>query len=146
MNNKSILMPHACQWIGWGLLLLSVLMLLANGLFIHNIDVAWYLAKASHILLILSLFFICLSREKVEDEMISGLRLKAIGITTYVFFVLFLVLSLILEVKPGFSKAADSLSLYLSELFLIVLPVLLFGLYYALFKGMLWRSDKVKGL
>ena len=144
MNNKSILMPHTSQKVGWCLLILSVIVEFAKALFVHSIDVAWYFAKASHITFIVSIFLICLSKEKVEDEMISGFRLKAIGITAYVFFVLLLVLSIVLEVKPGFifSNAEDTLSAYLSELFLIVFPILLFVLYYGIFKWMLWKSKK----
>lgn len=144
MNNKSILMPHTCQKVGWCLLILSVIVEFAKALFVHSIDVAWYFAKASHIAFIVSIFLICLSKEKVEDEMISGFRLKAIGITAYVFFVLLLVLSIVLEVKPGFifSNAEDTLSAYLSELFLIVFPILLFVLYYGIFKWMLWKPKK----
>lgn len=126
-------MPHACQKVGWYLLILSVLIEVAKALFVHNMDVAWYFAKTAHITLIVSLFFICLSKEKVEDEMISGFRLKSIGITAYVFFVLLLILSIVLEVKPDTNP-------YLSELFLLVLPLLLFVLYYGIFKLMLWKS------
>lgn len=147
MNQKSILMPHACQKIGWWLLRLSILVIVAKIILhytISNINVAWYLAKATHLTLIVSLFFICMSREVVEDEMISGFRLKAIGITAYVFFMFLLVLSIILEVKPGFifRNMEDSLSAYLSEFFLIVLPLFLFILYYGVFKCMLWKSKK----
>ena len=128
-------MPHSCQKVGWCLLILSVLVELVKVLFVHDIYVAWYFAKAAHITLIIALFLICLSKEKVEDEMISAYRLRAIGITAYVFFVIILVLSIVLEVKPGESS-------YLSELFLIVLPIVLFVLYYGLFKGMLLKSQK----
>lgn len=135
MNNKSILMPHACQKVGWCLLILSVFVELAKALFVHDIDVAWYFAKVSHITFIVSVFLICLSKEKVEDEMISGFRLKSVGIIAYVFFVLLLVLGTFLEVKPASNP-------YLGELFLIVLPILLFVLYYGMFKWMLWKSKK----
>lgn len=145
MKEKSILMPHCCQKTGWCLLLLVVLSIVVKALFIHSIIAAWYMAKAGHLLTILALFFICLSKEKEEDEMISGLRLKAIGITGYVFFVVFLLLSLVLELQlyHHIPRLADgNVELYLCELFLIVLPVVLFGLYYLLFKGMLMRSRK----
>ena len=117
---------------------------LAKALFVHNIDVAWYFAKASHFIFIVSIFLICLSREKVEDEMFSGLRLKSIGLVAYVFFVLVLILSLFLELRlaallPSFP---EDIELYLSEAFLICLPLLLFILYYGLFMWMLWKSKK----
>ena len=99
MNKKSILLPHSCQKLGWCLLALSILVFIAQVLFVHDIDVAWYFAKASHFIFIVSIFLICLSKEKVEDEMISGFRLKSIGRAAYVFFVLFLILSLFLELR-----------------------------------------------
>ena len=148
MNNRSILMPHTCQKVGWCLLILSVIAVFAKALFVHDIDVAWYIAKSTHITLIISFFLICLSKEKVEDEMISSYRLKAVGITAYVYFVLFLILSLILELKPGFifSNIPDSIDLYFSEFFLIILPPLLFVVYYEIFKWMLWKSQKQQAL
>ena len=144
MNHKSILMPHTCQKIGWCLLILFVIVELAKTLFVHNIDVAWHFAKASHIIFIVSIFFICLSKEKVEDEMISGFRLKSTGITAYVFFILLLILSLFLELRLAsiFSSIPEDIELYLSEAILIFLPLLLFILYYGLFKWMLWKSKK----
>ncbi len=151
MNNKSILMPHSRQKIGWWLLLLAALIVITKVILMyatHSIDVAWYLAKASHLILIVSLFFITLSKEKVEDEMISGLRLKAIGLTGYVFFIVFLLLSLGLELRLfALFKNYDSVSeAYLSELFLIVLPVAIAGLYYLIFRVLLRQSKKEQAL
>lgn len=151
MKHKSILMSHTCQKIGWGLFLLALIMLGVKVVLtytLHDINLIWYMAKSIHLLFIVSLFFICLSKEKVEDEMISGLRLKAIGISSYIFFVLFLLLSLILELQldrmiPDYD---GTLELFLSELFLIELPMLLFGLYYVIFKGLLLRSKKESAL
>lgn len=108
----------------------------------------WYLAKSSHLILIASLFFITLSKERVEDEMISGLRLKALGLTGYVFFVAFLLLSLALEfhLLDLFMNNDGTLSLYLSELFLIILPIAGAGLYYLIFRVLLCQSKKEQAL
>ena len=151
MNSKSILMPHSCQKIGWWLLLLTVLIVVAKIIVLyttHSIDVVWYLAKSSHLILIASLFFITLSKERVEDEMISGLRLKALGLTGYVFFVVFLLLSLALEfhLLDLFMNNDGTLSLYLSELFLIILPITSAGLYYLIFRVLLCQSKKEQAL
>ena len=151
MKNKSILMPHACQKIGWWLLLITALIVVAKIILLfttHNIDVARYLAKSSHLILIASLFFITLSKERVEDEMISDLRLKALGLTGYVFFVVFLLLSLALELHllDLFKSNDGTLSLYLSELFLIVLPIMSAGLYYLIFRVLLRQSKKEQAL
>lgn len=145
MNKKSILMPHSCQKVGWWLLLLFVILLLVNVLlFRRNIDVAWYLAKSAHLTFIVSIFFICLSKEKVEDEMISGLRLRAVGLAAYVFFILFLILSLFLELRLAelFPNLPEDIELYMSAFFLILLPLCLFVLYYGLFRWMLYKSQK----
>lgn len=147
MNNKSILMPHSCQIVGWWLFLLTALLVVAKIILAyttHNINVVWYLAKSSHLVLIISLFFITLSKEKFEDEMISGLRLKALGLTGYVFFVVFLLLSLALELHllDLFKNNDGTLSLYLSELFLIILPIASAGLYYLIFRVLLRQSKK----
>ena len=145
MKNKSLLMPHNCQKIGWCLLILSVIVMIIKALFVRNIDVAWYFAKTNHVIFIISFFLICLSKEKVEDEMISGFRLKAIGITAYVFFLIFLMLSLTLELRliRVFSEVSSA---YVSEAFLIFLPLCLFVLYYSVFKWMLWKSRKQEAL
>ena len=144
MKRKSILMPHTCQKIGWWLLILSIVVELATMLFVHKIDEALPFAKASHIIFILSIFLICMSKEKVEDEMISGFRLKSIGIISYVFFVLLLILSIVLNERFGFLflNIPGTLSAYLSEIILIVLPILLFVLYYGVFKLMILKSKK----
>ncbi len=151
MNNKSILMPHSCQNIGWWLLLLTALIVVAKIIISYttrNIDVVWYLAKSSHLILITALFFITLSKEKVEDEMISGLRLKALGLTGYVLFVVFLLLSLTLELHllDLFTSNVGTISPFLSELFLIVLPIASAGLYYLIFRVLLHQSKKEQAL
>ena len=151
MNNKSILMPHSCQKIGWWLLLLTALIVVAKIILlytIHNINVAWYMAKSSHLILIASLFFITLSKERVEDEMISGLRLKAIGLTCYVYFIVFLLLSLVLELRLStlFRNYDSVTEAYLSELFLVFLPVAIAGLYYLIFRVLLRQSKKGKAV
>ena len=144
-------MHHRCQKVGWWLLLLTVLLVVAKIILAyttHNINVAWNLTKAHHFLLIASLFFITLSKEKVEDEMISGLRLKALGLTGYVFFIVFLLLSLVLELQlfSVFKKYDGTMDAFISELFLIVLPIAIAGLYYLLFRGLLRQSKKGQAL
>ena len=143
MKSKSILMPHACQKFGWCLVALSLISFIINVLFFrHNIDGSWYFAKTTHFTTLLAFFFLCLSKEKVEDEMISAYRLKAAGITGYVFFVILIMISIVLELRPEFlfSHVEDTLSMYLSEFFLIVLPLLLFIVYFLTFKALLVKS------
>ena len=142
MNTKNVLMPHICHKIGWWTLLFTVMITLVKTILLYFfggeiMDVAGYMARISHLILI-SLFLICLSKEKIEDEMISGLRLKSVGYTAWFFFIVALVVSLLLMVQP----VDSDITLYLSELFLICLPVGLAGLYLVIFKVMLWKSKK----
>lgn len=138
MNTKSILMPHACQKIGWWLLAGSACGFLVDWLFFaRDFDVQCLLVRPLYFTFIVSIFLICLSKEKVEDEMIAALRLKAVGITAYAFFVFLLVLNIVFVEQPG-----PGTNPYLSELFLIALPVLLFAVYYGLFRWMLCKSRK----
>lgn len=138
MNTKSILMPHACQKIGWWLLAGSVCGFLVKWLFFaRDFDVQCLLVRPLYFTFIVSIFLVSLSKEKVEDEMIAAFRLKAVGITAYAFFVFLLVLNIVFVEQPG-----PGTNPYLSELFLIALPVLLFVLYYGLFRWMLCKSRK----
>ena len=104
MKNKSILMPHPCQWAGWGLLVLAVLTEAAKVLFVRDISVAWYFAKGAA----------CAGTASAGAE-VAG---------------------------TAFAGADGTASAYLSELFVIVLPILLFVLYYGTFKWMLLMSRK----
>ena len=138
MNTKSILMPHACQKIGWWLLAGSVCGFLVDWLFFaRDFDVQCLLVMPLYYTFIVSIFLISLSKEKVEDEMIAAFRLKAVGITANAFFVFLLVLNIVFVEQPG-----PGTNPYLSELFLIALPFLLFALYYGLFRWMLCKSRK----
>ena len=74
--------------------------------------------------------------------MISSLRLRALGYTAYVVFLLFLLTSIFLECLSDYRLGSDMTNPYISELLLLVLPILLSCLYYPMFKLMLWRSRK----
>ncbi len=138
MNTKNILLPHACQKIGWWLLAGSVCGFLVKWLFFaREFDVQCLVARPLYYTIIVSIILICLSKEKVEDEMIAALRLKSVGISAYAFFVFLLVLNIVFVEQPG-----PGTNPYLSELFLIALPVLLFAVYYGLFRWMLCKSRK----
>lgn len=99
MNRKNLLMPHVCQKIGWVLLILTpvylVLMALAFNTF-HLIEQRYsYLCmKGVELLLFLSMFFIALSKEREEDEMIRELRLSSVAIIAYIQFSIYILFSL----------------------------------------------------
>ena len=143
-------MPHTCQKIGWYFILLLMLIHIIKrilyGSGCYSLEIARTSAHIEHITLIVSLFFICLSKEKVEDEMISSLRLRALGYIAYVVFLLFLLTSIFLECLSDYRLGSDMTNPYISELLLLVLPILLSCLYYPMFKLMLWRSRKEEKL
>ena len=156
MKCKSILMPYTCHKIGWWLL---VLLPLAWGfyeilfryfheskLFALVNDNSRLLTMSCYLVVIASAFLICLSKEKVEDEMVSQYRLKAIGIAAYVHFVLYLAFWLFSALQHGFRWGTGEpweMGFFVSfQLFTVLIPFTTAGLYYLVFKGMLWRSRK----
>ena len=151
MNDKSILMPHTCQKIGWWLLLLIPLM---GGFY----AILYFLFRETHLFALVnansrfitmlsilvvsvSMFLICLSKEEVEDEMISLYRLKAVGISAFVCFIVVLVSWTLSALDHGFHFAEPRF--YLVTSFVrALLPFLAAGLYYILFKTMLRHANK----
>ena len=98
-----------------------------------------------YLVMIASFFLICLSKEKVEDEMISQYRLKAIGISAYVNFLCFLLFWLFEALNHGFRflDAEAGWNLYnVAQLFFVLLPFTTAGLYYLVFKWLIKRSKE----
>lgn len=155
MNKKSILMPHACQKLGWWILLLIPLMIgfylilyydfRETRLFTTVNDNSRFITMVSYIVLALSAFFICLSKEKVEDEMIAQYRLKAVGVTAYVCLILMMVIFLLAAVANVFPKYPIVL-FQVKGMIETLLPFFAVALYYLLFKGMLRSTRKGQGL
>ena len=160
MQKKSILLPHPCQKIGWLLLLLIPLGVWFSDilydyfretpLFAMVNNNSRFLMLVIYLLFIASAFFICLSKEKVEDEMVSQYRLRAIGIAAYVHFILYLVFMLVAALQQCFRFGAGGtweIDLFKTlELFRVLLPFTTAALYYLVFKWMLWRSRKEEAL
>ena len=151
MNDKSILMPHTCQKVGWWLLLLIPLMLgfytilyflfRETHLFALVNDNSRFITMLSILVVSVSMFLICLSKEKVEDEMISLYRLKAVGISAFVCFIVVLASWTLSALDHGFRFAEPKF--YLVTSFVrALLPFLAAGLYYILFKTMLRHANK----
>ena len=160
MQKKSILLPHACQKIGWWLLLLIPLGVWFSDmlydyfretpLFTMVEGNIRFFIMVCYLVLIASACMICLSKEKVEDEMVSQYRLRAIGISAYVHFILYWVLRLIAALQVGFRFGVGGtweIDLYTTtESFIDLIPFTTAGLYYLVFKWMLWRSRKEEAL
>jgi hypothetical protein len=78
------LLPNYCKWVGLSLmLLLGLFFLVAKFLipeFVHNNEVVIFDVVGPRVFL-LGFLIICLSRDKVEDELTLLVRLRALGFT-----------------------------------------------------------------
>ena len=151
MNKKSILMPHACQKIGWWLLLLIPLVqgfYWALYYFFHETqlfatvnDNSRFITMLSGLVVLASAFLICLSKEKVEDEMISQYRLRAVAIAALVAFVIILVCWVFAVLDHGFRFLGEG-GLLALRLVHTSLPYVTAAIYYIVFKTLLLKSRK----
>ena len=90
MKRVGLMLPHKCQTVGWIIvaipfLLLGVLLLLqlftSESEFTHLIErYCWILISSLYLCVPIGGAVLCFSKEKEEDEMISSIRLKTIGI------------------------------------------------------------------
>ena len=160
MQKKSILMPHGCHKVGWWLLLLIPLVwgayeilyrfFRATNLFAVVNNNSRFITMVFYLVLIASAFLICLSKENIEDEMVAQYRLKAIGISAYVNFLLFLVFWLFGALDHGFrfghGESWWGIVYGTMQVFFGLIPFTTAGLYYLVFKWMLWRSRREEAL
>ena len=110
---KRFLLPHAFQKAGWWLLLASLvtgaaaLVLdtisgpLPDGAVTAEAAKAQPLMQAVIIGAQLSIFLIACSREKVEDEMVSSMRLRAIASVACVLFTIYTAIAVVSTITGG---------------------------------------------
>ena len=89
-------MPNGCQRAGWWMLILIPAILACyyvlytffreSALFALVNNNSRYMTMTLGIVAVVSLFLICLSKEKTEDEMISALRMRTVTIIAYILF------------------------------------------------------------
>lgn len=143
---KRFLLPHAFQKAGWWLLLASLvagaaaLVLdtisgpLPDGAVTADAAKAQPLMQAVIIGAQLSIFLIACSREKVEDEMVSSMRRRAIAAVAYAAFALFTAITIVSTLTGA--DLYNGLALFLSS------PTLLFWAYEAVFRISIARNRK----
>lgn len=143
---KRFLLPHAFQKAGWWLLLASlvagaaVLVLdtisgpLPDGAVTADAAKTQPLMQAVIIGAQLSIFLIACSREKVEDEMVSDMRRRAIAAVAYAAFALFTAITIVSTLTGA--DLYNGLALFLSS------PTLLFWAYEAVFRISIARNRK----
>lgn len=147
---KRFLLPHAFQKAGWWLLLASlvagaaVLVLdipsgaLPDGAVTADAAKTHPLMQAVIIGAQLSIFLIACSREKVEDEMVSDMRRRAIAAVAYAAFALFTAITIVSTLTGA--DLYNGLALFLSS------PTLLFWAYEAVFRISIARNRKHSSL
>ena len=160
MNKKTLLMPHACQKAGWWLLLLLPLVggfyqilysfFRETHLFALVNNNSRFITMFFYLVVIASAFLICLSKEKVEDEMISQYRLKAIGVSAYVNFIVFMAFLLFTALQHGFrfgqGESWWGIAYATMQVYFGLIPFTTAALYYLVFKMMLRHSQNEQAL
>ena len=137
---KEWLLPYGFKWVGWLLLAIAVPVgIWAAAIGFNYQNVAWLqgleLAKEplinNHIILWLWLgtIFVACSREKIEDEMISRIRLNALLVALYIQAACLIVATFVFT-------GLDFLNIMVYNL--VAYPLIFVGSY----RVMLWRTRK----
>lgn len=147
---KRFLLPHAFQTGGWLLLLISLVAAAAalildihsgalpDGTVTADAAKPQIITRVILAAVYLSLLLIACSREKVEDEMVSAMRLRALATVAYAAFALFTVITIV-SILTG-ADTYNGLALFISS------PTLLFWAYEALFRISIARNRKHSSL
>lgn len=92
-------LPNVAKKIGWGLFGVSMITILATKFFDGDLELLKNILKR---LILLSLFIVVLSKEKVEDERVQHMRAKAFSLT-------FLLSAIYILVQPIVNFIASSI-------------------------------------
>lgn len=71
---KKYQLPNLYKRIGWGIVILSAILLISKKVFLSDLSIASQIAKN---LALLGLLIVIISKEKIEDELIGMIRGKA---------------------------------------------------------------------
>lgn len=147
---KRFLLPHAFQKAGWWLLLASLvagaaaLVLdtisgpLPDGAVTADAAKAQPLTRVILAAVYLSLLLIACSREKVEDEMVSSMRLRAIASVACVLFTIYTAIAVVSTITGGVMAKGLASS--------IASPPIAFWAYEAVFRISIARNRKHSSL
>lgn len=145
MKNKTYMLPNRFRKYGYVMLIAAVLSLLIGIL----LDIVMnaipeflirYIAMASYILFFVGLFINVMSEEKDEDEMIAAIRGKAVSLTAFIAFALFIIINLVgaLDHGVGFLEIMPFAftSLVITNVFTYIL------IYLLIFRISLWKMRR----
>lgn len=141
-------MPYRCQKIGWHIAILIPVVFLCFILFakffneglIESESYLKWMVAVPIMMFFISIFLICMSREKEEDEMIAQIRMRIVTMMVYIYFVLFFAVGIFWS----FDVALGFVGEYQGEVlgnFIIRMSVFLV-LYEMIFKIRLWLNRK----
>lgn len=107
MKNKTYLLPYGCRKYGYGLMIASVLSLVFGLLMANVFEIipqthTRFISMVMYSLFFLGIFFIVMTEEKEEDEMIGSIRRRSIATTAFITFGLFMVTNLLMSFLHGF--------------------------------------------
>jgi hypothetical protein len=142
MKTKNYLLPHNFQKIGWGIFIISFILLLASNyasdtLKLFNKNNNYLPGFILYIFTMFSMYFVAFSREKIEDELIQSVRYSSIVFTVLTGFISYTIILIIF----AFNKAINFLP-YTTIIFMIVNPITLFILYVLIFRTRLFMFKR----
>lgn len=142
MKTKNYLLPLYFQKIGWGIFIFSLILLLSSQyvfdtLKLFNKNNNYLPGIILYISILVSIYFIAFSKEKIEDELIQIIRYSSIVFTVLAGFISYTIILIVFAL----SKVINFLP-YTTTIFLIVNPVTMFILYVLIFRTRLFMFKK----
>ena len=145
---KLCMLPHFWMWIGLALLLAGIV--LSASFFFPNIMIGLsagipnytkvYTGMLAYRLAIpLALIIISLSRESIEDELVSAVRHNALMITAFTYIALLLLTPLMAAIRMLLGITPTQMS---ALAMLHNQPLILFGIYLLVFRITIWKHKK----
>lgn len=149
MKQKSLLLPFPCQKTGWRIAIAIPFVPLAFFFYAKFFDKAliesdaflhWMVA-IPFMMFFVSIFLICMSKEKEEDEMIAQIRMRIVTAMVYVYFFLFLIVGIVWS----FDVALGFVGEYQGEVLgnVLIRMSLFLVIYELVFKITLWRNKRI---
>lgn len=144
MKNRTYMLPHSYQRIGWMLLILLPIVS-AVGFLVFYLRLipqfySRFLTMISFVMLFTGLFMIILSKEKEEDEMIVSIRRSSVSLTAWITFVLYIAASSVIALIEGFrSLRFAEIYRFHTMVSSIMTPLLI---YFVIFRMSVWRMRR----
>lgn len=146
MYKKSFLFPHSCQQVGWWLILTCLILAVTFLCVIENTSDSFntmrVLQASIVVLSSIGLLLLCLSKEKIEDEYISYLRIRTTTWIIVYVFVVSAIRSILLLILPWFASVSVQGSIFTIMSVAITNPILLGIVYLIIFKLSIWFYNR----